>query len=254
MSTWVVVRDDELYHHGIKGQKWGIRRWQNEDGSLTEEGKARYGTVENFEKAQKRKKIAIGVAAGVGTAAAIGGGIAIAANVNRNKKNVTPRELRLTDRTNDKTKWKTAKQNRSAFKTSLKGRDLSDIENLYDRLTAKSQNKAYSKVDNKIMTQRRRDIAKEISKRQGKNVMQNIGNIPLNALRSAGTSEDGKTLFKGFAKSFWATPASKIVTGTGTMLGAAVVGYSAKKLKDLTREETDDEEMANYMWQNPNKK
>lgn len=33
----------ELYHYGIKGQKWGIRRYQNEDGSLTEEGRRRYG-------------------------------------------------------------------------------------------------------------------------------------------------------------------------------------------------------------------
>lgn len=32
----------ELYHHGIKGQRWGIRRYQNEDGSLTEAGKKRY--------------------------------------------------------------------------------------------------------------------------------------------------------------------------------------------------------------------
>lgn len=32
---------DELYHHGIKGQKWGVRRYQNEDGSLTEAGKKR---------------------------------------------------------------------------------------------------------------------------------------------------------------------------------------------------------------------
>lgn len=32
---------DELYHHGIKGQKWGIRRYQNEDGSLTAAGKKR---------------------------------------------------------------------------------------------------------------------------------------------------------------------------------------------------------------------
>lgn len=31
----------ELYHHGIKGQKWGVRRYQNEDGSLTNAGKAR---------------------------------------------------------------------------------------------------------------------------------------------------------------------------------------------------------------------
>lgn len=33
----------ELYHHGVKGQHWGERRWQNEDGSLTPAGYAHYG-------------------------------------------------------------------------------------------------------------------------------------------------------------------------------------------------------------------
>ena len=33
-----------LYHHGIKGQKWGIRRFQNEDGTRTAEGKKRMST------------------------------------------------------------------------------------------------------------------------------------------------------------------------------------------------------------------
>lgn len=38
-------RDAYLEHHGIKGQKWGVRRFQNPDGSLTYEGKTRYGVV-----------------------------------------------------------------------------------------------------------------------------------------------------------------------------------------------------------------
>ena len=46
---------DDLYHHGIRGQKWGVRRYQNPDGTLTNEGKERYGTVENFEKKEKHK-------------------------------------------------------------------------------------------------------------------------------------------------------------------------------------------------------
>ena len=42
---------DELYHHGIKGQQWGIRRWQNNDGSLTPEGRKRYGVGERVRSA-----------------------------------------------------------------------------------------------------------------------------------------------------------------------------------------------------------
>ena len=38
---------ETLSHSGIKGQKWGVRRYQNEDGTLTEEGKKRYGTSVN---------------------------------------------------------------------------------------------------------------------------------------------------------------------------------------------------------------
>lgn len=32
-----------LAHHGVKGQKWGVRNWQNTDGTYTEAGKHRYG-------------------------------------------------------------------------------------------------------------------------------------------------------------------------------------------------------------------
>ena len=44
-------KKNELYHHGIKGQKWGVRRYQNSDGSLTAEGKK---ISKKYKKAQTR--------------------------------------------------------------------------------------------------------------------------------------------------------------------------------------------------------
>lgn len=39
-----------LMHYGVKGQKWGVRRYQNEDGSLTLLGKQKYGVLEGLPK------------------------------------------------------------------------------------------------------------------------------------------------------------------------------------------------------------
>ena len=44
-----------LIHYGVQGQKWGVRRFQNEDGSLTPEGREHYGL--NERKANKLAKL-----------------------------------------------------------------------------------------------------------------------------------------------------------------------------------------------------
>lgn len=53
--------NEELMHHGIKGMRWGVRRFQNKDGSLTPAGKKRYdvdieGAKKNLEKAKQAEK------------------------------------------------------------------------------------------------------------------------------------------------------------------------------------------------------
>lgn len=50
------MTDDELMHFGIKGMHWGQRRFQNDDGSLTPAGEARYGKRPSFMARRKAKK------------------------------------------------------------------------------------------------------------------------------------------------------------------------------------------------------
>lgn len=65
---YVISKDSELYHHGIKGQRWGVRRFQNPDGTYTNAGKQRRNLLTDEQKT-KAKKVAAG--------AVIGGAVAV---------------------------------------------------------------------------------------------------------------------------------------------------------------------------------
>lgn len=69
-----------IIHHGTKGQKWGVRRYQNEDGSLTPEGRKHYGvnsanvgSMSDNTKERIKKGAKIGAIAGTGVGAGVAG-------------------------------------------------------------------------------------------------------------------------------------------------------------------------------------
>lgn len=56
MGNYIIV-DGELYHHGVKGMKWGVRRYQNKDGSLTPAGKKKVAKeASNYYKQEAAKR------------------------------------------------------------------------------------------------------------------------------------------------------------------------------------------------------
>lgn len=57
MTFYIMPSNSDLMHYGVKGQKWGIRLYQNPDGSLTEAGKERYGENGKINKKEIRTEV-----------------------------------------------------------------------------------------------------------------------------------------------------------------------------------------------------
>ena len=52
-NNYIITEDGELYHWGVKGMRWGVRRYQNDDGTLTPAGEKRYAKQQS--KSEKRQ-------------------------------------------------------------------------------------------------------------------------------------------------------------------------------------------------------
>ena len=109
----------QLYHHGIKGQKWGVRRFQNKDGSLTPAGKKRIS--------KQYKKIAVATTKDIADNAA---------NLWVDAYNKSAQEM------NDGGIDKFNKAQRKKYGENYAERDgyMSDYEELFDKVMTKNLN------------------------------------------------------------------------------------------------------------------
>lgn len=234
---WYVASEENIEnisHHGILGQKWGIRRYQYEDGSLTPEGRIRYGTQENYERALRKHdrnvRIAKGVAIGALAGLAIYGGARYLKQQRALKAQLTnglgtDYISRVLPRYQNEVKGFTYDQLK-AFQTNM----INDARNSN---FMNPRNKAvYDVLTNEIV---RRDKMADVFENKGEKAIKEV-------IKTVG--EKSK---------------NEIVKGVGTSLGAAAVGAliaTAKQSMEGRERSPEDRanEYANYMWQNPNKK
>lgn len=139
-----------LVHHGIIGQRWGIRRYQNEDGSLTSEGKSRY-IKENGHYKRTINKALIDDAYAVG----------FVDKVTRRAKNSTNKKLK---------KYEAKKEKKNTNKYDYK------INELQKRL---NQHVKDIDTDKKILNKILSDEHLNISKRKVSNINKGKLQLPL---------------------------------------------------------------------------
>ena len=182
------IEEDFLAHHGIKNQKHGVRRFQNLDGSLTEEGRKRYGVGPPRDSKEAKK----------------------------NKAKLAKEEKRSEKKAARAAKIAEKRQfNAEEQKTKLREEIIRDPRKItkYDKMFTKDEvNNIISEIEwNKKLatvrrdeTQRRLQKVKDLSDALGtfSNVIQNATNVYNNAaainnaLVAAGTFKNGKTMTK----------------------------------------------------------
>lgn len=134
ISSGYFVSEDELYHYGIKGMKWGVRKYQNEDGSLTSAGKSRYATIADAKEAYRKAKKASYDKYSTATGGIYGGRLTI---TNQQRKNYS--------------------KDAQAYNNSLAGRTRAK----YDYKIAKAQQKGKNDKVAKLRVKQELDVNKQ---------------------------------------------------------------------------------------------
>lgn len=226
MNYKVHFKDDSssLTHWGIKGQRWGVRRYQNEDGTLTPEGKKRYDKIENIKSGAKYGAAALIGVGGNATSATLQG---LSTKVDMNAK--SPGKAPNKDDYSDKDAYRDAKDEwdnkKARYDEKIKvSKELGEVSRSAKRDTTDIANKLISDTQKKDIERLRNSV--DLSSMSDDELRRKINRISMEKQYKSLTTPETTS---------GAEIASTIIGLTGGVTSIALDGLSiAKAIKDLS--------------------
>lgn len=174
---WEYNHFDEMYHAGIKGMKWGVRRFQNKDGSLTDAGRRRYKDNPEGSDATGDKKRTLFKKKGSSSES---GDETEKSESLKSKitKKIAERKQKKAEEAAKESEEKKQKEAEAEANKPKKTSDMSDAE-LRERINRLGLEKQYNQLVSELnpeKTHKVRDFVGRVIERSGENLLTQVAN------------------------------------------------------------------------------
>lgn len=152
---WEYNHFDEMYHAGIKGMKWGVRRFQNKDGSLTDAGRRRYKDGPEGSDSDKKESLKSKIS-----------------------KKMAERKQKKAEEAAKEAETKKQKEAEAEASKPKKASEMSDAE-LKERINRLGLERQYKQLVAEMTpekTHKVRDFVGKVLERSGENLMTQVAN------------------------------------------------------------------------------